>query len=189
VPLQQATLLDAVALEEATLANDLIGAMRSAGAIPQSVGVREEVSAAGIRLLPGEQHGEPLARIETDGAMSIYGSLRADGMLGGMVIDPERLEGLLAGASTAAKLVWDRIDTRGEIRNAALAVAILGAEYVAYGGSSSGSISMGGSIPATLLAPEPPLVVAREQVDQQSVLHQLVAAIKRVFADAGRVQR
>jgi len=187
-PLQQTTLLDAVALEEPSIADDLIGALRSAGAIPQSAGVREEVTAGGVRLLPSGQHGEPLATIEVDGSITVAGSLRAEGMYGGMTIEPTRLEKLLVGAGAAAKLIWDRIDTRAEIRQAAFAVAILDAEYVAYGSSSSGSIPMGGSIPAVLVVPEPPPVVTRGELDQQAVIHRILAAIRRVFADAGRVQ-
>lgn len=189
VPLQQTTLLDAVALEEPTLPNDLIGALRGAGAISQSVGIREEVTAAGIKLLPSQQHEQPLATIEADGAITVSGSVAADGMLGGMVIDPGRLEELLANAGTAAKLIWDRIDTRGEVRQAAVVLAILNAEYVAYGASSSGSVSMGGSIPGTLLVPDPPPVVPRGQLDQQAITHQILAVTKRVFADAGRMQQ
>jgi hypothetical protein len=65
---------------------------------------------------------------------------------------------------------------------------VLNAEHVAFGVSAPGSVSMGGSIPAVLITPDPPKIVARGQLDQEVVTREIVASIKRVFADAGRVQ-
>ncbi|HZK15945.1 MAG TPA: DUF4062 domain-containing protein [Solirubrobacterales bacterium] len=187
-PLRQTTLLDPVALEDVALADDLIAALRAAGAIPQSVGMDGDVSAAGVKLASGPQQSGPEARIYTDGAIAISGSVAAEGMLGGMQIDPDRLASLLAGTGRAAQLIWDRIDTRSEVRQVAVSAAVLDAQHLAFGASSSGSVSMGGSIPDTLIAPNPPHVVPRGQLDQESPSHRVQAAIKRVFADAGRVQ-
>lgn len=186
-PLRQTTLLDPVALEAPGLANDLIAALRSGGAIDQSVGVVGEVSSAGVRLAPTEQVGEPLAAVDVDGCVTISGDVASEGMLGGMVIDPERLGSLLSGAGAAAKLVWERIDDRSEIRQVAVCAAVLDASYAAYGSSTHSSVPMGGSIPAVVLAPDPPLIAPRGQLDQDALVNGILAAVRRVFADEGRV--
>lgn len=187
-PLRKTTLLDPVALEDVALADDLIAALRAAGAIPQSVGMDGDISVAGVKLGPGPQQSGPEARIYADGAIAISGSVAAEGMLGGVQIDPDRLASLLAGAGRSAQLIWDRIDTRSEVGQVAVSAAVLDAQHLAYGASSSGSVPMGGSIPDTLIAPDPPYVAPRGQLDQESTSHRVQAAIKRVFADAGRVQ-
>lgn len=187
-PLRQTTLLDPVTLEDAALADDLTAALRTAGVIPQSVGVSADVSAEGVKLGPGPQQSGPEAQIYADGAIVISGSVAAEGMLGGMQIDPDRLATFLIGAGRGAQLVWDRIDSRSEIGQIAVTTAVLDAQHLAYGTSSSGSVSLGGSIPAALIVPSPPHVVPRGQLDQEATSRQMQAAIKRVFADAGRVQ-
>ena len=186
-PLRQTTLLDPVALEAPGLPNDLIAALRAGGAIDQSVGVRGEVSSAGVRLAPTEQGGDPLAAVDVDGSVTISGDVASEGMLGGMVINPERLAGLLAGAGAAAKLVWERIDARSEIRQVSVCVAIFDASSAAHGSSAQGSVPMGGSIPAVVLAPDPPLISPRGQLDQDALVNGILASVRRVFADAGRV--
>jgi len=108
-------------------------------------------------------------------------------MLGGTQIDPEKLATFLRAAGQSAQLIWDRIDVRAEIGQVAVAVAVLEAQYLAFG-SSSGSVSMGGSIPETVVVPDPPQIVPRAQIAQDAVSNQLLASVKRVFADAGRVQ-
>lgn len=186
-PLRQTTLLDAMALDDGDLADDLIAALRSGGAIPQSVGISAEVSAAGVKLGPGPQQRGPEARVDADGGISISASVAAEGMLGGMQIDPLRLGFFLIEAGRSAQLIWDRIDTRSEVGRVAVTVAILDAQHLAYG-VSSGSVSLGGSVPHAVVAPDPPTLVPKAQLDQEALSRQLQASIKRVFADAGRVQ-
>jgi hypothetical protein len=188
-PLRQTTLLDPIALEDRSLADDLIAALRAGGAVPQSVGVSAEVSAAGVRLGPPPQQSGFQAQIHSDGAIVISSSVAGDGMLGGMQIDPERLAVFLGGAGRAAQLIWDRIDTRSEVGQVAVAAAVLDAQHLAYGNHPDGSVSLGGSIPATVITPDPPAIAPRAQLDQDAVSRQVVVAIKRVFADAGRVQQ
>ena len=188
-PLRQTTLLDPIALEDRSLADDLIAALRAGGAVPQSVGVTAEVSAAGVRLGPPPQQSGFQAQIHPDGAIVISSSVAGDGMLGGMQIDPERLAAFLGGAGRAAQLIWDRIDTRSEVGQVAVTAAVLDAQHLAYGNHPDGSVSLGGSIPATVITPDPPAIAPRAQLDQDAVSRQAIAAIRRVFADAGRVQQ
>jgi hypothetical protein len=187
VPLRRSTLLDPLALEDPGLAEDVIAALRSAGAIAQSVGVRGEVSATGVRLSASERTGEVLAAVEPDGAITVCGELAGEGLMGGMIIDPARLDNLLAAAARGARSIWDRIDGRAEVRQIAVSVAVLGAQYAAYGAGSGGSVPMGGSIPAVLVAPEPPAILTRAELDQELARNRILAAVRRVFADAGRV--
>ena len=187
VPLRQTVLLDAMALDDEVLADDLIAALRNGGAIPQSVGISAEVSADGVRLGPGAQQRGPEARVHADGGISITASVAAEGMLGGMQIDPIRLGSFLVEAGRSAQFIWDRIDARSEVGRVAVTVAILDAQHLAYG-VSTGSVSMGGSVPPIVVAPNPPTLVPRAQLDQEALSRQLQASIKRVFADAGRVQ-
>jgi hypothetical protein len=187
VPLRQTTLLDAMALDDGGLADDLIAALRSGGTIPQSVGISAEISASGVKLGPGPQQRGPEARVDADGSISISASVAAEGMLGGMQIDPIRLGFFLIEAGRSAQLIWERIDIRSEVGRVAVTVAVLDASHLAYG-ASSGSVSMGGSVPPTVIAPNPPTLVPKAQLDQEALARQLQASIKRVFADAGRVQ-
>jgi hypothetical protein len=186
-PLRQTVLLDALALDDSALGDDLIAALRAGGAIPQSAGMVHSISSERVELTPPPQQSGPAARVEADGAILISGTVAADGTLGGMQIDPEKLDAFLRAAGRSAQLIWDRIDTRGEVGQVAVAVAVLDAQYLAFG-RSSGSVSMGGSVPETVVAPDPPQIVPRAQLGQDSVSHQLLASVKRVFADAGRVQ-
>lgn len=188
VPLRQTTILGAIELEDEKLVDDVISAMRIGGSIPQSSGVTGHVSASGIQLRPAPQQSGPQAEIGADGSIGIVGSAAAQGTLGGMQIDPTRLAALITAAGRSAQLTWDRIDLRSEVGRVAVVVAVHDAQYLAFGGSSGGSLSMGGSVPQTVIAPDPPVIAPRSQLDKDAVSRQILAAIKRVFADAGRVQ-
>ncbi len=188
-PLRQTIVLDAIALEDERLVDDLISALRAGGSVPQSAGVIGQVSASGILLGPPPQQSGPQAEVGADGSISIAGSAAAEGTFGGMKIDPARLAAFIAAAGRSAQLIWDRIDLRAEIGKVAVAVAVHDAQYLAYGGSSEGSVSLGGSIPPTVISPDPPVVAPRAQLDKDRVSSQILAAIKRVFADAGRTQQ
>jgi hypothetical protein len=188
VPLRQTTLLGAIELEDEKLVDDLISAMRTGGSISQSAGVTGQVSASGILLGPAPQQSGPQAEVGADGSIGIAGSAAAEGTLGGMQIDPTRLSTFIAAAGRSAQLIWDRIDLSSEVGQVAVTAAVHDAQYLAYGGSSGGALSLGGSVPQTVIAPDPPVVAPRAQLDKDTVSRQILAAIKRVFADAGRVQ-
>ncbi len=48
---------------------------------------------------------------------------------------------------------------------------------------------MGSSLPALVVAPEPAAVVRRADVASDELVRRLVAEVRRVFADAGAVDR
>jgi hypothetical protein len=187
-PLRRTTLLDPLALEQPSLGDDLISALRAGGSIPQVVGVEAEVTSDGVRLIPPSQQSGPTALIGSDGSILIAGSAAGGDSFAGMRIAPDALAEFLSAAGRSAQLVWERIDVRAEVGQVAVAACIPDAQHLAYGGSGN-SLSMAGSVPRTVIVPDPPQVIPRAQLDQEATARQLQAAVRRVFADAGRAQQ
>ncbi len=107
-------------------------------------------------------------------------------------IDPEKLTGLIERAGRYATGVWSQIDSRGQVQQTAVAVGIPEAGMKVYGRpkAPSSSISMGGMtrLQGTVVAPEPALVARRVDVEGEEIRQRLVAAVRRVFADAGSIE-
>jgi Domain of unknown function (DUF4062) len=191
VPLRQTTLLDAVALDQPGLGDELAGALRRAGAVPQSIGIESKVSGAGIQLTgnAAESWVTPAASVDTAGGVTVLGSVAVEGgPLGFSAVDPERLRALISRAGAAAQLIYDRIDPRGEVGQVAVAAAILGASYKGYGAPSGSSMSVSRSLPAIVVGPDPAEIVPRARLAREDLARRIEAAIKRVFADAGALQ-
>lgn len=192
VPLRQTTLLDAVALDQPGLGDDLADALRRAAAVPQSIGIESKVSGAGIQLTgnAAESWVTPATSIDTTGALTVLGSVAVEGgPLGFSSVDPDRLRTLVARAGAAAQLIYDRIDPRGEVGQVAVAAAVLGASYKGYGAASGNSMSVSMSVPAIVAGPDPAEIVPRAQLSGADLARRIEAAIKRVFVDAGALQR
>jgi Domain of unknown function (DUF4062) len=188
-PLREAELLDALSLEDPTLGDALAGEMRSGGLVPQQIGIKAQVSAGGI-CLEGSEPDEwttPLASIGPDGAIVVVGSVAAQGNFGSQLVDPSKLDALIRNAGRFAQSAWDRLDKRGEIGRVAVVAAIPDAQYKGYGAVSGSSMSMSTSLPRTVIAPDPALVVPRNQLADQELARRIEAAIRRVFTDAGAV--
>jgi hypothetical protein len=186
-PLRRTVLLVPVALEQQGLGDDVIAALRAGGSIPQSAGIVADVSSKGIQLGPPSHQTGPRAQVCSDGAILINGSAASDDSFGGMRISPDALAGFLTSAGRSAQLVWERIDARVEVGQVAVATCVPDAQHLAYGGSGS-SLSLAGTVPSTVLGPDPPQLIPRAQLDQEATARQLQAAIRRVFADAGRAE-
>ncbi len=191
VPLRQSTLIDAVALDQPKLGNDLAAALRSAGAVPQSVGIEAKVSGAGVELTgnAAENWITPVASVDVGGAITVLGSVAVEGRLGFSSVDPDRLRALLVCAGAAAQLIYERIDSRAEVGQVAVAAAVLGTSYKGYGATSGNSTTVSMSLPATVVGPRPAEMVPRAQLADESLARRVEAAIKRVFADAGALQQ
>ncbi len=190
VPLRQTTLLDALALEDAGLGDDLAAAFRAAGLASQEVGIKASVSGAGVQLegSTSQNWTAPEGLIRTDGALVVVGSVAGEGSFGGSAVSPTRLEDLVSAAGRFAQLAWDRVDSRREITRAAVCIAIPDASYKGFADSTGSSMSHSMRVPALVLAPDPAQVATRGELDQPALARALVAAVKRVFADAGAVQ-
>jgi hypothetical protein len=86
--------------------------------------------------------------------------------------------------------VWERIDQREEVQQLAVAVAILDAQHKVFDlAPDARSYSMGMSMPSTVAVPEPPVLVRRAEVSGEQLGKQLVAELRRRFADAGAIAR
>jgi hypothetical protein len=107
---------------------------------------------------------------------------------GGMRVVPERVSAALDAAIAFAESVWELVDPRGEVQEAAVVLAIPVATNKNWGvGRGGNSISMAGSfrMPETAVAPQPPRVVRRQDLRRPETAEQLVPELRRVFADAG----
>lgn len=188
-PLRQAVLLDALALEDPDLANDLMDLARKTGLIPHKIGIDPQISRQGVRLVgtDADDWTEPEIIVEADGAIAVTGSIRGGGSFSGSLIDPERLEALITAAGGFAQAAWQRIDSQGQVGQVAVTVAIPDAEYKGFGTISGGSMSMGHGVPPTVVAPLPPEIAPRGQVADPDLVKKVLAAIRRVFLDAGAV--
>ena len=87
--------------------------------------------------------------------------------------------------------MWDALDEREAIQQFAVALAIPEAQHKVFGTSTgSSSIQMGSfGMPNAVVVPEPARVVRRAEAGSAELAARLVAEARRVFADAGAVDR
>jgi hypothetical protein len=185
-------LLDAVALDDAALPDELASFARAARLVAQSEGIDARVTAAGITMTVGERHSPNLTiSVGTSGEIVGEASVAGeDETFGSMRIVPERLEQAIRSAIAFAETVWQRFDPRGEVQDVAVTVAIPEAQHRSWGrGREGSSISMGGmfSMPEMAIAPEPALIVRRSDLARDETVTRLVAELRRLFVDAGAV--
>jgi Domain of unknown function (DUF4062) len=193
VPLLGQRLLDAVALDDPALPDELAGSARAARLVSQSQGIDARVTAAGITLRVGERHSAGLTiSIGANGEIVAEASVAGDDdqNLGSMRVVPERLEQAIRSAIAFAESVWQRVDPRGQVQEVAVTVAIPEAQHRSWGrGRGGSSISMGGmfSMPEMAIAPQPALVIRRADLARAETVARLVAEMRRVFVDAGAI--
>lgn len=186
VPLGRPALLDALRLDDPGLVADIAGGLRAVGLVPQSAGIEPRVTSAGVACSAtlGRQWERLGARVDADGTVVIETDVAAEGLLGGMQIDHARVISAIDAAQRFAQFVWERIDTRREVRQVAAAVAVPEADgklYVVRPTGNSSRIPMG--TPAVVVAPDPALILRREDVGTEGPTRALAAALKRAFAD------
>lgn len=195
VPLAETVFLDELALDDASLPDRLSELARSTGLVSQASGITQDVRRGGITLEAGHERSDREASIVIgeDGEIVVEGSVAGDDPhFGTSRIDPERLTGLVERAGRYATGVWGQIDPRGQVQQAAVAVGIPEASMKVYGRpkAPSSSLSIGGmtQLQGTVVAPEPALIVRRVDVEGEEMRQRLVAAVRRVFADAGSIE-
>jgi hypothetical protein len=181
-------LIDDLTLNRAGLDDKLSAIVRDSGLAPQRLGIEARITGAeGITLQGGTAHSDESVRIHIglDGAVVVEGPVAGAGPYGSSLIDPDRLEALIVNGGRCAAGVWSQLDTSSQITHLAAAVGIPSAHYRVYGRSQGSSLSMGGlgRLPATLVAPEPPLVARREDLGSERLAQPLLAAIERRFRD------
>lgn len=199
MPLIDLPLLDDVALDDPALPDRLASLARSNRVVPQALGIEPRVSRAGLRLTAtaGERpvgHGGGVTiDVASDGAIVVEGSVAGDDPnFGSSRIDPQRLEAVVASTSEYATAVWGEIDARSDVQQVAAAIGIPEANGKVFGRPSrpSTSFSYGGSmsLPRVIVAPEPAVIVRRVDLTGAATRQRLVAALKRVFADANALE-
>jgi hypothetical protein len=191
VPLIGHRLLEAAALEDPGLPDELAAAARSAQLVSQSEGITARVSAAGILLQVGERYAGWTLSVGTEGEIIAEASVASDDEnFGSIRIVPERIQQAIRGAVAFAEAAWHRVDPRGEVQEAAVTLAIPEAQHKSWGRGRGGTtISMGGmfSLPDVAIAPQPARVFRRADLVREETASGLTAEMRRLFVDAGAV--
>ena len=128
--------------------------------------------------------------VGTDGVVMVEAAVTGtDASFGGMHIDPDRLDLLVRGSTQFAAGVWQRIDRHADVQQAAVALAITNANGRVYGRPLGNTMSFGRShqLPHTIVVPQPAALVRRGDVTGTELRERVLAATRRVFADAGAV--
>ncbi|UUY03013.1 DUF4062 domain-containing protein [Svornostia abyssi] len=189
VPAGERPLLDALTLRDASLPDDLTMAARTAGLVPQSAGVDATVGRDRITLaLRGGRGFEDLElSVGFDGSVVGEGAVGDDAsMLGSAAVLANRARDVITGTCRFAEAVWARIDQRDVTRDVFVTSAVPDAQRKIYALETVGnSMSMPMGMPPVLVAPDPPLRVAR--TDLSSAVEQLEAELHRAFEIEGAI--
>lgn len=191
VPLVANPLLDALALEDAGLVEDVQSAARASGLVSNAMGLSATVSSAGIRFEGSEENAWETLQflVGSDGAIVAEGGVGGDdGYFSGSVVIAGRLAQLVERAQRFALTVWERIDPGHDVREAALVLAVPEANHKVYAEVPvGGSMSVPMGLPYVVVAPRPPRLVKREDLGADGTTRTLTAELKRRFADQGAV--
>ncbi len=182
-PVINRQLLDAVALRDQDLLDDLAASARLSRLAPQSAAIEADIGRDSITLaLSGGRGFEHLVlRIGFDGTVVGEGPVGGEGLgLGGSAVMAERARDVIARTMSFAESVWQRIDRRNEVRDVFVACAVPEAEHKVYALEPIGnSMSMPMSMPHVVVAPEAPMRTRR--ADLTSVVDPLQAELHRAF--------
>jgi hypothetical protein len=193
VPVTRQAVLDALALDDPALADQLQTLARTSGLVTNAMGLKVHVSGDGVRFEGSEERGWETLRflVGADGAVVAEGAVGGRGEhFGGSVVMADRLAEFTTVAQRFALSVWDEIDSGHDVREVAVALAVPEAEHkVLAEAEPASSISMPMSMPHVAIAPEPARLVRREDLGSDATTRVLVAELKRLFADAGALQQ
>ena len=196
VPLVGGPLLDAVALEDPRLADDLAGAARASGLVTNAMAIDTEIDREDtVHLRARQDRGweNPHLRVTRNGTILAEGAVGASqGSFAGSQVVADRVVDVLGRAAAFAETVWSRIDRRDEVRQMLALVAVPGAQGKVYAPRelTGNTLQMGHtfSMPNLLVAPEQPLLVRREDLAGAELANRLRAELRRRFAAEGAVQ-
>ena len=189
-PAGAGTLIDALVLDDGTLADRAAGVVRAHGLVSQAAGIEAQASSRGIALSAKALRDFHTTTIEltADGAVLIEADARAEGTMGGMAISYPRVEQIVAAAATIALDLWALLPAGDRVRQVAATVCVPDADHhpLVLGGTTGGSMSVP-TIPSPLVAPDPPLVLRRADVSTAETNRRLAVSVKQAFADHGAV--
>ena len=190
-PILTAELIDAVALSEPTrLLDELAAAARASGLVPHALGITTAVEHDRIRLTAQGPRETLNLVVGLDGSVVGEGEVGGDQMgFGGMIVRADRARQVMERTAAFAQQVWQIVDSRDEVRNILLVVAVPEAEHKTYADQEpGGSLSTPMSAPHLVIAPEQPLRVRRADLARPETLNRLQAELRRAFELAGAVQ-
>lgn len=192
-PLVEGRLLDDLALNRGNVAEKASACLRESGLASQQMGIEAQISgSAGVRLTARDPSTAGFGQdavevtIDLDGAVVVQAPVSGSGPFGSSLIDPDRLADLVGRSGDYTLRVWSEVDSNSRIAQLAAAIGVPSAQHRLYGRSQATSLSMGGMsrLPATLVAPEPPLLARREDLATERLSVRLLAAVERHFRDA-----
>lgn len=188
VVIGQPLLLDALALEDSKLADELLTLTRSHQLVSQAMALSHSVSSAGFVIEGKEAHAFEgvTVKVGAHGEIVVQSSVAADGLLGGMQVADWKVNTLAERGLQFAAAALDRIDLNGVARQVVAVLSVPDASNKLYVLSSQGNSSRVPSIPSPLVAPE--LQTRREDVAAENTRRALVAGLKRAFADHGALE-
>lgn len=191
VPAVSRALLDAVSLRDPELGDELAAAARRSHLIPQSAGLDATIGHDAVAIaVTGSGGFEQLGlAVGFDGAVVAEGPVGGDEpAFGGSVVMADRARTIIERSLAFAQAAWKRIDSRDEVRDVHVVLAVPEAEYKAYATEPvGGSMSMPSNMPHVLIAPATPLKVRRADLDGPETLIRLEAELQRAFELAGAV--
>lgn len=181
-------LVDAVALRDPSLVDDLIGAGRASRIVPNTMGVEPKVGSDSITLaLAGGRGFEHLQlTVGFDGSVVAEGPVGSDvGSFGSSAVMHDRAHEIIARTMSFSEAIWQRIDARDEVRDVLVTTAVPEAPHKVYALEPIGNtLRMGGllgSMPHVLVAPEPPLRLRRADLSRPETIDRLQAELHRRF--------
>lgn len=190
VPVGAPRLLDAATLEQPGLGDHIARIVRDHALVSQAAGLEVDVRSDGITAFgktPQAFVGTTVV-LASDGAVHVEADARAEGIMGGSAIVHDKVVALVEAASLAAQDLWAILDPGGRVRQVVATLGVPDASMKVYAMSTIGnSMSMPMSVPESIVAPDPPITLRRNDVGTEATTGHLVAALRRTFLDLGAV--
>lgn len=190
VPVGTLRALDALTLDDPSLADRLAGTLRSVGLVSQSQAIESETSSAGV-VLRASAKREPsvVVSIAADGSVVVEGPAGTAGNAFLQAFSAPRIHELARQAGQAACAIWDVLPSGNSVRQVAVTLAVPEPAHLplSLSGVVGNSMQMGSFPAAGLVAPNPPQVVPRERVPAESTARLLAVSLKQLFVDRSTV--
>ncbi len=186
VPVGAGMVLDAFALDDPAIADRVIEAARRHRVISQTAAVQPQLTSAGIVLAAqGSRHQDrAVVMFADDGAVVVETDASAEGTMGFMALSHPKAATAIAAAGSLAQDLWGLAEGGERIRQIAAAIGVPDAANCVYSmsGQTGGSMTMG-SAPSPLVAPDPAVILRRNDLGQPRTSDQLLVPLRRAFAD------